>query len=259
MTENDTPKPPDPPDPAVPPDPGGDEIDEFDEFDEEAYEAQNVQPKRRILAGGRLLAVGVAALLVAGGGTAFAMTQGGDDDSDDDGTGDGRGGPPSEEEQEAFEDAAFEFAQCMRDHGIEDYPDPEVDGNGGMTQRGPGPGGSPQQAEEMEEAHEACQPILDEAMPEPPDLSPEEEAEMQDQAVAMAQCMRDRGWEEFPDPQVSDGGIAIQLGPDSGIPGPEAPDFEQFELDQEECMEESGLGGPGGRAGGLDGTEEGGA
>ncbi len=38
----------------------------------------------------------------------------------------------SEEERQAMQDAALEYAQCMRDHGI-DMPDPKFSG-GGMTQ-----------------------------------------------------------------------------------------------------------------------------
>ena len=52
------------------------------------------------------------------------------------------GDPPKEampefspEDQSAMQDAALEFAQCMREHGI-DMPDPQIDGDGGvMMQR----------------------------------------------------------------------------------------------------------------------------
>lgn len=209
--------------------------------------------RRRLLGGGRLVATGVVVLVLLGGGAALAVG-GGDDDADDgvatmegsdggdggteDDDGGGGNGPVDESE---MEDAMLEYVQCMRDHGI-DMPDPEF-GDGTVTMNGPGPGEA--DPEEMEAADEACQPILEEAMPDMPDLSPEELAERQDQVLAMAQCMRDRGY-DFPDPEVNeDGGIAIGGGdPGEGgqLPG---PGDEQFEQDMEECNEESGLGNPG--------------
>ena len=52
------------------------------------------------------------------------------------------------------------------------------------------------------------------------ELSPEEQAEMQDRLVAMAECMRERG-HDMPDPQVDgDGGVRITRGgPASGSGG----------------------------------------
>jgi hypothetical protein len=49
----------------------------------------------------------------------------------------------SEEDQQAMQDAALEFAKCMRDEGIDDFPDPDFSdtGPGGEAQR-PSPGDS---------------------------------------------------------------------------------------------------------------------
>jgi hypothetical protein len=58
--------------------------------------------------------------------------------------------------------------------------------------------------------------------------------------------MRDKGWEDFPDPEINeDGGMGIQLGPDSGLPRPGDPNADQFQQDQEDCIDEAGLGRPG--------------
>ncbi len=72
--------------------------------------------------------------------------------------------PPVDEEQQAeLREATLEFAKCMREHGV-DYPDPEFQEDGGVLQQMPeGAEDDPQ----VEEAQEACQPILDEAEPEP--------------------------------------------------------------------------------------------
>jgi hypothetical protein len=172
---------------------------------------------------------------------AAASADDGDTGSDDGGGGGGR--PDSSE----FEDAALEFAQCMRDHGI-DMPDPQIDSDGGRTrvQIGGGPGQSPelgpdgQPSEEFQAAQEACQPILEEAAPEM-QLTPEEQAEMQDRLVEMAECMRERG-HDMPDPQVGEGGmVTIGGGPGQGGPVPGSPEEDEFMADMEECSEEAGM------------------
>ncbi len=163
-----------------------------------------------------------------------------DDNSEDDG-----GGGDSNVDDAEFEDAMLEYAQCMRDHGV-DMPDPEFDGNGGVHMRAAGPdaGGAPDT--DFEAADEACSPIMEDVRPDM-EIDPEEQAEMQDQLVAVAECMRERG-HDMPDPEVSsDGGVRMGIGSPGDGSGP--PD-EEVEQDLEECHEEAGLespefGGPG--------------
>ena len=76
----------------------------------------------------------------------------------------GEDGPPalSEAERQEFQDAMLEFAQCMREHGV-DMPDPEFgEGGRGVFRIGPGSGGAKGDTEQFEAAQEACQPILQE-------------------------------------------------------------------------------------------------
>jgi len=86
-------------------------------------------------------------------------------------------------------------------------------------------------------------------MPEP---DPEQIQEMQDQALAFAECMREQGI-DMPDPVFGEGGRVTQAigGPDGG--GIDLSD-EEFQEAQEACGQEGGLGitveGPG--AGGSD-------
>ena len=113
-------------------------------------------PVRRALSGG---AVALALLVAACGGGGTSGTSG---------------------EGAQSEDAMTRFADCMREHGIEDFPDPEVVGgsSGGAfedmtTGTGPASGqGSGQAeapelsepAEEVEAASAVCRPILDDAV-----------------------------------------------------------------------------------------------
>ena len=57
-----------------------------------------------------------------------------------------------------MQDTMLEFAQCMRDNGV-DFPDPDVSGGGGRIQIG-GPGGIDPSSDEFQAASEACQEIL---------------------------------------------------------------------------------------------------
>jgi hypothetical protein len=162
----------------------------------------------------------------------------GSDDGDDDGGG-GGGRPDSSE----FRDAALEYAQCMRDNGI-DMPDPtfDSDGGGGRVMIGGEPeAGTTGPSEEFEAADEECRPILEEAAPEM-QLTPEEQAEMQDRLVAMAECMRARG-HDMPDPQVGEGG-GVTIGGGPGAPLGGGPGDDEFRQDMEECGDEAGMDGP---------------
>ena len=163
---------------------------------------------------------------------------GGSDDSDDvasltdttgqsstEGSGDGDSGTLSGEERE---EAQLEFAQCMREHGV-DFPDP-VDGRFQYQ-------GTPGDEDELEEAQEACRDILEGAFPE---LDEEQQAEMQDALLAFARCMREHGV-DFPDPQFEEGGGALQMLPEG------AEDDPNFDEAQEACqpiLDDAQLGGP---------------
>lgn len=186
------------------------------------------------------------------GDDGVASIDGAEGDSADGDTGDGGGGGGGPVDQSEFQDAMLEFAECMREHGI-DMPDPEFDENGGGVQMGgPGvPDGGGPSEEEFEAADEACSPIMDDVRPDI-QLTPEEQAELQDEMVAVAQCMRDKGW-NMPDPEVGeDGGMRISVGPDDETSGraPTPENREDHIEDMEACQDELGIEGrgPGGPA-----------
>lgn len=148
----------------------------------------------------------------------------------------GSGGEVTDAERE---DAMLEFAECMREHGV-DMPDPTEDGGIRIS-------ATPETQDEMEAAQEACQPILEETMGERPQLSPEEEAQMRDEMLAFTECMREHGV-DMPDPEFGDGGeVRVRVGGGDGSGGP-PPDDDEFQAAQEACRDELGFeGGPGGR------------
>jgi hypothetical protein len=130
------------------------------------------------------------------------------------------------------EEALLDFAECMRDHGI-DMPDPQIsqDGSGGiLIQQEEGSGMDPE-SEEFQAAEDACESILEDAAGDI-ELDPEQEAEMREELLEFAQCMRDHGI-DMPDPVFGeDGRVEIRAnGPGDGNPQEDAA----FQNAQEEC------------------------
>jgi hypothetical protein len=100
-------------------------------------------------------------------------------------------------------------AQCMRDHGIPDFPDPVVDQNGQLSlPQGAGGDHVKQEIEANPQAQQACQPILDRlpagATNGPGQYTQEDLANL----LKFAQCMRHNGIPEWPDPKA-DGSFPI--------------------------------------------------
>ena len=193
--------------------------------------------KRRVVAGATLaLALG---LLGACGGDddddadAADVASLDDADASSDSSPDDTTADDGEASEADREQAMLDFAECMRDHGV-DMPDPQFgpDGGGGI-----GLEVTPGNEDEVEAAQEACQPILEDAMGDI-EIDPEQEAEMREQMLEFAECMRDHGI-DMPDPQFSDdGGFVVQ----QGGPGGDPRDDDDFEAAAEECSPDDGFG-----------------
>lgn len=88
-------------------------------------------------------------------------------------------------------DPAVQFSQCMRTHGLPNFPDP---GAGGGIEIPPGSGLNPQ-SPAFQSAQHACRELL------PSKGTPPTMSESQRQAaVRFAECMRTHGVPGFPDP-----------------------------------------------------------
>ncbi len=105
------------------------------------------------------------------------------------------------DEETTFEEGVLEFAQCMREEGI-NFPDPtfDIDGNPQFDNL------EIENEEEFERAFENCEDILRNALPEQFDLDPEVEAALVDASLEFSQCMRDQGI-DFPDPKPGEFGF----------------------------------------------------
>lgn len=176
----------------------------------------------------RLLMAAMSTLLLAGLVAACSGEESDDEGDDvaslaedeegDEGEADASGGRSIEDiDPEEIEELELEFAQCMRDEGV-DFPDP-----GGEI---------PQDLYDdpnFESASEACEPIIEEAVGDI-ELTPEMRAEMQEAMVAFAECMRDQGI-DYPDPTFDE----------SGMPNMEMPDdWDPTDSDTQRAFEECG-------------------
>jgi hypothetical protein len=163
----------------------------------------------------RLLSIGLAALLLVGACGGVAADDGGlatlnSGDSGETTT------TTSAATEADIEEAALEFAQCMRDNGVPEFPDPNFTaGGGGIIVGGPdgeGPGFDPQ-SDDVQAAFEACGEFLERAAfgPGGGNFDP---TELQDNLFSMSECLRDHGL-EVDDPDLSN------FGPAAGGPPPD--------------------------------------
>ena len=118
--------------------------------------------------------------------------------------------------------AMLDFARCMRDHGV-DMPDPKSGEGGTFRFEAPESGAKMPDESSFREADKACRHLMGDAGPQ---LSPEDQKQMQDAMLAFARCMRDHGV-EMPDPQPS-GGIVAKVGEGTD---PHSPEFQAAEKD----------------------------
>jgi hypothetical protein len=137
--------------------------------------------------------------------------------------------------------AALDFARCMRQHGI-DMPDPEVDDQGRIRVRvgpgGPG-GGSRPDPGKFEAAQQACGGLLGGG-----DGDRQLDPADRDAMVAFARCMREHGI-DMPDPTGD--GLRLRRDGDDG-PDPESAEFQEAEKACDHHL--AGLRRPGREAGG---------
>lgn len=126
------------------------------------------------------------------------------------------------------------YSQCMRAHGISDFPDPNAKGEL-MLEAHPGSDIDPD-APAYQAADQACKPL----MPTEAARSDAEKQEFRAKTLKYAQCMRDNGISDFPDPN-EDGGIAVQNEPGSDLD----PNSAQYQAADKACKQYLPEGGEG--------------
>jgi hypothetical protein len=104
----------------------------------------------------------------------------------------------------------LKFAQCMREHGV-DVPDPAAGQGGGIRL----PAGA--DPKKVQDAQQQCKQYLPNGG-EPTKADPQQAEQLR----KFAQCMRDHGVTNFPDPDENGG---LQIGGGSGL-NPNDPTFQ---------------------------------
>lgn len=139
-------------------------------------------------------------LLVLTLGVAAACGGSGDDDASDDasdGVASAGGSTTTAAVTEADTSDGLAFTECMREQGIEmEDPDPAT----GVPQFSGGAEAT--QTPEFDSAMEACEGLLPEG-----GLRGETDEDNLEELQAFAECMRENGMPDFPDPQPGEGGV----------------------------------------------------
>jgi hypothetical protein len=117
--------------------------------------------------------------------------------------------------------SALAFSQCMRAHGIKDFPDP--DSNGAISLNG-APGSDLNQNDpRFQAANQACKSLL------PPGQTGSS-GQLKTANLNYAKCMRAHGISDFPDPNA-DGSLSLKLSPGSDL----APSNPQYQKADNAC------------------------
>jgi hypothetical protein len=102
---------------------------------------------------------------------------------------------------------ALAYSQCMRSHGVLDFPDPDSQGHFNVPGSGQ-PGVSSAAAKQAAlSAQNACRHLL----PNGGQVTPAQRQQVLNQMLRYAQCMRAHGLPKFPDPANSGGQAGFSL------------------------------------------------
>jgi hypothetical protein len=121
---------------------------------------------------------------------------------------------PDASPDDSTEPSGLAFAQCMREHGISNFPDSASEG----YDHDPSALGLDPNSPTFKAAEDACKKYLPNGG-QPPSPNPERE----ESGLLFSQCMRDQGFSNFPDPD-SEGDIDKAPGID-----PTSPQFQAAE------------------------------
>jgi hypothetical protein len=122
--------------------------------------------------------------------------------------------------------AELAYSECMRSHGVPDFPDPNSHGQL-LISGGPGSDLNPD-SPAFKNADKACQS----KQPKP---TQQQQAQAQQFALRVAECMRRHGIKDYPDPPSGSGGrISLNL---NGSAGSDLnPNNPLFQAAQKACM-----------------------
>jgi hypothetical protein len=125
---------------------------------------------------------------------------------------------------------ALAFSQCMRAHGVPDFPDPQTTAGGNAIQINGSGGGLDPSSSQFQSALQACNKFAPKNGPNGKAPSAKDREAM----LAFAACMRSHGVPDFPDPQFNNSGGGF-VGSGNQPPADMRPDSPQFQAAMEAC------------------------
>ncbi|HUJ34303.1 MAG TPA: hypothetical protein VLW51_03775, partial [Solirubrobacteraceae bacterium] len=143
----------------------------------------------------------------------------------------GAGGSTSPQDMAANNSKALQFAECMRGHGVPNFPDPtggQIDLRVQQTPNSMSVNGVQVNGPAFQSAMKSCQSYL----PNGGHPTAAQTAKAKSRALAMSKCMRSHGVPNFPDPQFQtgpNGSIGVRIS-GAGI-NPSSPAFQTAQRD----------------------------
>jgi hypothetical protein len=153
--------------------------------------------------------VAVAAIFVAGcgGGASPGVANLGSSTSSSSSSSSSSGGPPTQAQRQQQQRDATRFAQCMRSHGMPNFPDPTTAPHAFKSAFNP-------QSPVFQSAYTACGHLLPGSSP--PNQNPARSQAQINALLAFARCLRSHGFQSFPDPSSS-GELTHEMLANAGI------------------------------------------
>ena len=100
---------------------------------------------------------------------------------------------------------AVAYAQCMRAHGVPNFPDPLPNGGFGLSPAVTG-GTNGQVSPQYQTAEKACTSLSPVG-----NLSPQQQRQTLNRLLKVSACMRSHGYPTFPDPTFGSDGIFLHI------------------------------------------------
>jgi hypothetical protein len=138
-------------------------------------------------------------------------------------------GTPSTSAGSSTYQKAVAYAQCMRQHGVPNFPDPLPNGGFGLSSSVTG-GTNGQVSPQYQAATNDCASLNPTGS-----VSPQRQDKALSQLLKVSACMRSHGYKNFPDPTFSNEGIVLHVvGFDRNSP--------QFQSAWQTCQTQAGIG-----------------
>jgi hypothetical protein len=141
------------------------------------------------------------------------------------------GGSSAPESSAGRQQTMVAYAQCMRTHGVPEFPEP-TEGHllfHGSDHNGHATGPNPESAQ-----FQAAQKVCGKLLPNGGAPSPAEQAKMQALALQFSKCMRTHGVPSFPDPKFGGAGkVSLRIG---GGPSGIDPRSSRFQAARKACQ-----------------------